>query len=242
MAVIKVCEHCKQNFTIPNRRSESVKYCSRTCKTEAGWVDLVCKTCGETFRRKKSDMKRSDNDYCSRICYHADRIGTAHKVDPNSVRYYRVCETCKKDFRVTETRKDVARWCSKECQSASPSWAEECSKRQLDEKHWRWSGGVYKNHEGYIRSQPMGRSRSLEHRRILFDAMLLTEPNHHFIIEVDGVKKLNPEIEVHHIDKVRSNNVLDNLLAITKDAHAQIHHRNRKPRPWECWPSNPERW
>jgi hypothetical protein len=72
--------------------------------------------------------------------------------------------------------------------------------------------------------------------------MLEDDPEHQFLVEVNGHKRLHPDIEVHHIDRVRSNNVRDNLLAVIYTAHAQIHHKGKKPEPWECWPSNPKRW
>ena len=72
--------------------------------------------------------------------------------------------------------------------------------------------------------------------------MLEEAPDHPFLVDVEGQKKLSPDVEVHHVDRVRSNNARDNLIAVTKPAHAQIHHRGKKPEPWECWPSNPTKW
>lgn len=244
MAVQKVCLHCKKEFSVPNRRSDDVKYCSRQCKTEAGYLILACKSCGTEFKRKKSDQARSGEPYCSRLCFHADRVGKAPNRDfPDRV--VKVCEHCKQQFSVIPYRADKARWCSKECQAASPEWKRECSERQQGEKSWRWAGGKYLSKQGYIwtRSAKNGvRPLTLNHRVVVLLAMLEVEPDHPFIVDVNGEKKLSPEIEVHHIDRDRANNDLGNLLAVTKDAHAQIHHKNRKPRPWECWPREPEHW
>lgn len=243
MSVEKVCGHCDKVFSVPNRRHETVKFCSRECKTLAGWATYTCMKCNSPFRRKKSDNADSERKYCSVACISASRKGLKHKVKPDAARYYKVCEVCGVNFRVTETRKDTARFCSKKCLSASPAFKQESSEAQKGDKHWRWSGGLYKNRYGYIkRNAPDDGLVAYQHRSTVLSAMLEVEPNHPFIIEVDGVKKLDPQIEVHHIDRNRSNNALQNLLAVTKHAHAQIHHRNAKPKPWECWPSNPENW
>lgn len=245
MAVVKVCGCCGKEFSVPNRRHETVKFCSRECKTEAGWVQYKCAKCGELFKRKGSDNADSERKYCSLACSATARKGRPHKVDPSAPRYYKVCEVCSVQFRVTETRKDTARFCSRACQKQSQTFKSECSELQQGEKSWRWAGGEYLNHSGYIRHKRKvlgSETAILSHRLVIFNAMLSEEPDHPFIVEVDGVKRLDSQIEVHHIDRNRSNNALSNLLAVTKHAHAQIHHRNSKPKPWECWPRDPSRW
>lgn len=244
MPVLKICGNCGGSFSVPRRRNESVKFCSLPCKSAARRVTLKCIACGEAFERRKSDGKGQPK-YCSRTCFHADQKGKPKAADPAAQRYYKVCEACGGSFRVTLTRKDTAKFCSRKCLSSSPEYRAKCSEIQQGEKNWRWKGGKYKTRDGYIRHKRKSLDKTtvtFNHRVVVFKALFSADPLHPFIIEVDGVKKLNPEIEVHHIDRDRANNSLDNLLAVTKYAHSQIHHRNRKPKPWECWPSNPERW
>ncbi len=239
MSVTKFCECCKREFRVPQRRNETVRFCSLACKTEGRRKKVECIVCKTEFSCKAHQTKK----YCSRTCFHAANKGAQHAVDPEAVRYYKACEMCKVEFRVTKTRQDSARFCSRACQSASPIFRQECSEARQGEKHWRWTGGIYKNRQGYIRRDPVnGASSRYQHRITVLEAILASEPDHKFIVVVDGIKKLSPDIEVHHIDLKRSNNVLTNLLAVTKLAHAQIHHRGTKPKPWECWPSNPLVW
>lgn len=245
MPVEKVCGQCGVGFSVPNRRHETVKFCSRECKTMAGNATYTCAKCGSLFTRKKSENPGSELRFCSVACSAGARKGRAHKVKPDAPRYYKVCEVCKVKFRVTQTRKDTARFCSKKCLSESPEFRKECSEAQQGEKHWRWGGGLYVSGSGYVRHKRkvLGSEKfNFNHRLVIFNALLDSDPTHPFIVEVEGVKMLDSEIEVHHIDRDRSNNALSNLLAVTKRAHAQIHHRNAKPKPWECWPSNPVRW
>jgi len=226
---------------VPNRRHDEVKYCSRDCKTAAGWEVFACAKCSTEFKRKKSDNSKSQVRFCSTLCSLQSRKGRKHRPDPDLVKHYVECESCKKSFQVTKTRKDSARFCSTLCKFGHVGYRKLMSEAQTGDKHWRWNGGRYKNRRGYIQGKSNGPSQ-FEHRNVVFDAMMKDCPEHQFIIEVDGVKNLSPKVEVHHIDRNRSNNDLSNLLAVTKFAHSQIHHRNKKPEPWECWPSNPERW
>jgi hypothetical protein len=113
------------------------------------------------------------------------------------------------------------------------------SEAQRGEKSHLWKGGLYKRGSGYVRQRGHTIDSKVyrsEHRLVMERAMLEMEPNHPFLIEVDGKKQLDREIEVHHIDLNRSNNEFANLLAVTKLAHAQIHKQNRIPKQWECWP------
>lgn len=234
MPVQKTCEHCAISFSTPHRRSETVKFCSIECKTSAKRVTLSCAACGVSFERKKH---LAESKYCSRACYHSATKGVAQA--PRGEQYHRTCEVCATSFRVTFTRRDTARWCSRVCQSNSPAYRLEASEAQRGEKSWRWAGGLHQGKRGYVRMRGLSRasgSYGFEHRIVIERAMQAAEPNHPFLVEMDGGTRLDPKIDVHHIDRNRSNNALSNLLAVTKRAHGQIHHKNLKPNPWECWP------
>lgn len=235
MPVEKVCGHCSRPFRIPHRRSETVKFCSVECKNAAKRLTIACASCGKSFERKRHE---DDAKYCSTECYHSSRVGVARRVR-NPHRYLRACEVCGVEFRVMLARKDTARFCSRACQSKSLVFRAEASEAQRGAKGWRWKGGLYKRGTGYVRERGQNipsKTFRFEHRLVIERAMLEMEPSHPFLVESNGTKKLNPKIEVHHIDLDRSNNTFANLLAMTKQAHAQIHHKNRKPEPWECWP------
>jgi hypothetical protein len=235
--VLKHCVSCGKEFFVPPRRSESVKYCSRKCKTDAGWELRKCCVCGAPIRRKRSDYKRSAHTYCSPDCYYAVQR-RRRKPALNRPMYFRTCEVCEKRFRVNAQRKNTARFCSRNCQSKSVQFRIEMSAVQSGEKSHRWKGGISR----HIKRKPGTPARRAPQRAKLESAMLEMDPNHPFLAVVGGKKQLSSGIDVHHIDRNSRNNALSNLLAVTRDAHARIHRHNRKPDPWECWPPNPRAW
>jgi hypothetical protein len=174
-------------------------------------------------------------------CLHASNVGRKKPAPAGQVRYEKVCEQCAKPFRVTKTRMDTARFCSRACQSASPAWQQECKQRVPREQHWRWQGGKYKDKSVYVRTDRRAGTVA-EHRQLFAAHMAANAPGHPFLYEKDGVWRIHQHIHVHHVDENPKNNELGNLLALTAGAHAKLHHSRRKPEPWECWPPNPEKW
>ena len=235
MPVQKTCGHCATPFLVPPRRSETVKFCSRECKTNAGRITIICAACGGSFERVKHLGLAK---YCSTDCFHSATKGASLNVHRRE-RHYQRCEVCSVLFRVTFSRIGTARFCSRTCQSKSPTFRSEASEAQRGARSHLWKGGLYKRGTGYVRIKggELGHKEfRFVHRFVVETAMLEMEPNHPFLVDVGGRKKLSEEIEVHHIDRDRSNNAFSNLLAVTKTAHARLHHKNRTPDPWECWP------
>ena len=235
MSVEKTCGHCAKSFIVPNRRHETVKFCSLACKTQGRRRTVVCVACGQSFERQ---AHLAASKYCSRECYHSTRPGVRLNVERGE-RHYRTCEVCAVSFRVTLTRKDTARFCSRACQSKSVPYRQHMSEVQRGAKSHSWKGGLYQGRYGYVRVRGTDRSsreHHFQHRYVIETAMLEQAPDHPFLVEINGKKKLNPKIDVHHIDLDRANNAFSNLLAVTRKAHGQLHGKNRTPDPWECWP------
>ena len=70
-----------------------------------------------------------------------------------------------------------------------------------------WNGGIYKNGNGYILKQ-----RNYEHR---------------LIMEKHIGRKLLPKEVVHHLDRNRSNNKIENLMLFSNQAeHIKYHAEN----------------
>lgn len=248
MAVDKICGTCGKAFSVKPYLAKQRQHCSQACRAQENRVRCQCEHCRKDFWKWKSQVakQRGDGKFCSRACMVAAKRKLEPQPKPVFTPLLKVCEECGVTFRIPPSRENTARWCSRACQKQSPTFRKECSEAQQGEKHWRWSGGAYKKRAtGYVRIKRKRNGKETvrwQHTAVMVEWMLEVDPSHPFLIVVDGLHRLHPDIEVHHIDRKRSNNVRENLLAVTRNAHAQIHHRGKKPEPWECWPSNPTRW
>lgn len=247
----KLCKGCGKAFEVKQSQFERRQYCSQQCKQQAKRVTLVCGQCGKNWWSWKSQTiihgRPGAGQFCSRVCAGLAKRKPKPERPPKVVTdpIFKSCEVCDTTFRVYPSRKDTARFCSLVCKVQSESYRALCSEQQQGEKSWRWGGGKYKRGTGYIRQKRNKNCIEIytfEHQEVMVAWLLEEEPSHPFLVEVDGRKRLHPDVEVHHIDRIRSNNVRNNLLAVIKPAHAQIHHRGKKPEPWECWPINPPKW
>lgn len=70
--------------------------------------------------------------------------------------------------------------------------------------------------------------RVFEHRLIVEQHLRETNPDSECLIRLDGHLYLRPEIQVHHIDGVKDNNSIDNLVPLTASEHTRLHHAQRR--------------
>ncbi len=236
------CKCCGVIFKVHNSKAGKKFFCSQECKVQNSRKVVTCEVCSSQF----TTALYRGLKYCSRDCFHVANKGSKHRPDPNHVKHFIECLICKKEFRVTATRKDTAKYCSHACMSQCLDLRYRKSIIKRGDKSVRWTGGKYLMHNGYVRQKTKilkhEKSR-LEHRNVMFHALLKDNPFHRFlVVDSFGEIALDSNIEVHHIDRIRSNNDISNLLAVTKLAHARIHHHNKKPESWECWPSDPPAW
>jgi hypothetical protein len=238
-AAIK-CQNCGVEFDVRPSEAGWRKFCCRECKTSFNSVELSCLVCGKAYRKLKSQITDLGSKYCSKPC---KDIGGSLPKKPKRVRdpVFKSCKVCGKEFRIPPVRIATATYCSVACKSSDKELIESMSKKQAGENSWRWAGGKYTSSRGYVkRTVTGGKVFLFEHRAVMREWLIEVDPSHPFLVGED--KLLHPDIEVHHIDRVRANNVRSNLLAVTKDAHAKIHHYGRRPEAWECWPPRPLKW
>lgn len=179
-------------------------------------MEKLCKGCGKAFEVKPS-LDRIK--YCSQQCKQQAKRVTL------------VCRQCGKNWwtwksqTIIPGRPGAGQFCSKACAGLAKSGP--------------------RNGISYFRRHAKNngvKTRVADHRQVMESWMVEVEPSHPFLVDVEGMKMLNPKLRVHHIDRTLRNNGRENLLVVTHAAHLRIHRKGTKPEPWECWPSNPTIW
>lgn len=95
-------------------------------------------------------------------------------------------------------------------------------KRASNYKERLVAGGYVLLHvDGHPFANPKGLLQ--EHRLIVEGHLRLAAPGSPFLVRVDGVAYLRPEIDVHHINEITDDNRVENLQPMTKAEHMAIH-------------------
>ena len=68
----------------------------------------------------------------------------------------------------------------------------------------------------------------MEHRLVMEAHLRSIDPGSSFLTEVAGELYLRPEIDVHHRDHDKTNNVVENLQCLTKAEHSRLHQAERR--------------
>jgi HNH endonuclease/NUMOD3 motif-containing protein len=76
--------------------------------------------------------------------------------------------------------------------------------------------------------------RVFEHRLVLEDHLRLTDPASPHLIRLGLRLYLNPAIQVHHIDGIKDNNVVENLMPLSASEHTRLHHEQRRTQLLLC--------
>lgn len=98
-----------------------------------------------------------------------------------------------------------------------------------------WRGGRLVHGDGYIQvhtpDHPFAVKRYVMEHRLVYENYLRDhEPLSALLTVVDGRRYLCPDVEIHHRDEDKSNNVLSNLQPMTKAEHARLHSRMARER------------
>lgn len=192
-------------------------------------VGKICVTCGKSFLVLPARAETAKT--CSRAC--SGKV-TASRYAAERVE--KICTVCGHQFFVPLSHTDRRECCSIRCANKHPD-----RKHSTGENHYLWNGGQSVHTDGYLYVRTEGHPYSgnagyvLEHRVILESRMRKEAPLHRFLIDHEGVLYLRPDIEVHHINKDKRDNALENLLACTSGAHRSIHN-GKAPMKGETWP------
>lgn len=203
------CAYCKKDF-VPKDNSPShllrypPKYCSRACRDVSRTKFYVCSFCGSSFRPKNRQYKK----YCSKRCAGKSRIGIPRpdwvrkKVSASKIGIKLTLQ-----HRLSLSKAHLGIKPSKKCI--------EILKSQTGEKHPGWKGGRKKLVNGYISIS------SYNHPNADCDGRIL---EHRLVMEKHIGRLLRPEEVVHHKNRIKSDNRIENLVLLpSNSAHRKLH-------------------
>jgi hypothetical protein len=190
-----------------------------------------CVVCGVEFL--VPPIRKDSALFCSRAC---KAKAASDKYQSN--RAVCKCKQCGKEFNVPQSRQERGngKFCSNKCRNESMIGIS--FTKPVDD------GAVIMHSNGYIlercSNHPFNVSGYvMQHRLVIENAMRKEVPEHHFLEEIDSVKYLKRGIEVHHVNEIKTDNKLKNLIACTSAGHKDLH-AGRVTQLSECWPVQKE--
>lgn len=211
----KNCLNCGNPFEVLPSRIH-VNYCSSKCRNVsrsqhstnkfngnrftkvAERVNKNCLNCDKEFSITKYLDGNGKGKYCSKVC--------KDKAHENSKLLK--CNHCGKEYlrEVSHINESGNNFCSKTCAN---------SFFFSGEKHWKWNGGKKLLTHGYIGLLAKDDERA--DRQGYYS-------EHRLVMEKHIGRKLKPEEVVHHINEIRTDNRIENLMLFANQKEHGKHH------------------
>lgn len=189
-----------------------------------------CKICGNT--NYLVDTKKFPKDYCSYKCYEE---WSKWNKKPNCK-----CSICEKDMylkpsRLKRVKNGIS--CSIECSSKLKSkyFTGEGNHQfgLIGDLNSSFSENVIYNKAGYLveycPGHPRPNDNSIKGSRVL-QHRLVVERNYKkfdfkYFEEINGWIVLKQEYDVHHINEIKDDNRIENLMILTRSEHTSLHNK-----------------
>jgi signal recognition particle subunit SEC65 len=227
------CQNCHLIFRAYKARGEPRKYCSRECKDSSTDVFKTCVYCNETFKTKIGLTRLYCSQKCSNTKNHKQR-------SLDSLRKTFKCKECSCEFHILESKVKVREkfckitFCSVECFHKSIQRVIPCCWCKMDFKPQRLSTRFCsldcKNEWTKDRTKENPGSWLENGYKVIYteDGKGIKE---HIKIMQDFIgRKLEKDECVHHINEVKTDNRLENLLLMKKSDHSKLHRELEKSR------------
>lgn len=229
-AVMEVveCKNCEKMFE--SKPSDKRKYCSRECYVEINKTDIgttaSCKICDKEYIKTVKNQK-----YCSPKCSNLNLLehnGTSSLSE-------KICKGC---FSVFKPRNRYLTYCSKDCYNGCRRKERTINCVYCDKEFLRhgasgrfcsepcrgkhYTGENNPTYNNYLTTSSGYLRYSAQHRKYAGEYVHRIEwMNHH---DTRKCNRCERDVEhIHHIDRDKLNNSIDNLEGLCKNCHAQEH-------------------
>lgn len=157
-------------------------------------ITKICQHCNKEFEASLKEHKRGNAKYCSKNCSHASRRGVTLTV-PN-----RECDFCNKPIHRTKFGLTLSKsgfyFCSRACKDKAQSHENSSNFLAMLPSHYKMLGTAY--------------------RKMAFRNKIPA-------CEKCGYDKFVEILQVHHKDRNRQNNTLENLEILCPTCHEEEH-------------------
>ncbi len=197
--MVKKCVLCNKIYQTCHSPQ---RFCSYRCaaiwgaqKRPKRSIIKKCLHCNKEFKVAFSGIKMGKGKFCSNTCSGLHRR--------TGIKGF--CKTCNKPIIIRRDRifYKEGNFCSIKCKGV------EHSKYYSGEKHYNWKGGRYIN-RGYVFILNSDHPHCNKMGYI---------QEHRFIIEKQIGRYLKPYEFIHHINKIKTDNRIENLQLVTKKTH-----------------------
>lgn len=189
---------------------------------------VICAICGAdiTITKTRYNKSKTKEFTCSREC--RSKLTILNNLNCE-------CEICGKKFHRKKSQLEKIKnpTCSTKCSARLKSkiYSGEGNPNfnNTGESNPLYKGERIYQRDGYIltwvgHDHPFARQGRIREHRLIAERELMEDWQS---VEVNGVKYLSPEFEVHHINHKKDDNRVENLMIVTKDEHMRIHQEDR---------------
>lgn len=168
-----------------------------------------CLRCKTIYNIKPSHFERSK--YCSRYCADKSKVGVK---GPKNKIISLICENCGKLFKTHFCRlKDNRKYCSRECSNTLFKTGD-----NLGELNVNWNGGKNVDYYGYV---------WLKDKNHPYNCKGYVR-EHRLVMEKSIGRYLRPEESIHHINFIKDDNRIENLMLFSTESEHQEYHQELK--------------
>jgi len=220
-SVCLICGYCGIAYKARNSEiKDGRKYCSHYCYAfdKIFIENKICEYCGKTYKPKSN---KSNQKYCSRICY------DNNKKDVSTI--FLICEYCGKEYKIFNKRMlnlyrrgSKRKYCSKKCT--------DCARvgKYIKENSPQWKGGLTSLQDLIRKSSGYIKNRERCFKRDEYKSIILNKNNRSKLIH-HHLKSLSTIIRENNINKdnwIKFKNILfdiNNVVTLNNDEHKLFH-------------------